>query len=363
MHNTASHTTSSINPRSVEVVDLFCGIGGLSYGLSLAGLNVISGYDLDKTCAYAYESNTGAKFFYQDISRLEANEVLSQYSVDGIRILAGCAPCQPFSSYAFKNKEKDASKYDLLYEFGRIIKGVKPHIVTMENVPQIAKFREKDVLGDFVNLLRAHGYQVSVSTVYCPDYGIPQTRKRLVLLASRLGEITLLPPTNKPGKYVTTKDAIGLLPKLMAGEADPCDPLHRAKALSPLNQERMRHTPYGGSWKDWPKELQLECHKKASGQSFGSVYGRIRWDKPAPTMTTQCTGWGNGRFGHPEQDRAITPREAALIQTFPTSYRFFADEDAVSITTASRYIGNAVPPRLGEVIGMSIINHLKQINQ
>lgn len=355
-------TMPSVSPLPVEVVDLFCGIGGLSYGLSLAGLDVVSGYDLDKTCAYAYESNTGAKFFYQDIAKLEADEVLRQYSAEGIRILAGCAPCQPFSSYAFKNKEKDASKYDLLYEFGRIIKEVKPHIVTMENVPQIAAFREKDVLGDFVNLLEAQGYRVSVSVVYCPDYGIPQTRKRLVLLASRFGDIALLPPTNKPEEYVTTADVIGKLPALMAGEADPSDPLHRAKALSPLNQERMRLTPYGGSWKDWPKELQLECHKKASGQTFGSVYGRMRWEKPAPTMTTQCTGWGNGRFGHPEQNRAITPREAALIQTFPASYRFFVNEDAVPITTASRYIGNAVPPRLGEVIGMSIVNHLKEVN-
>lgn len=360
MCNSRSISPTHTTPPPVEVVDLFCGIGGLSYGLKQAGLQVISGYDLDKTCSYAYEENIGAKFFFQDISKLEASNILEQYSFDSIRVLAGCAPCQPFSSYAFKNKEKDASKYDLLYEFGRLIKEVRPHIVTMENVPQIVSFRKKDVLGDFVYLLEKLGYRISVSIIYCPNYGIPQTRKRLVLLASQLGEISLIPPTHNKEEYVTTADTIGHLPRLTAGEADPCDPLHRAKALTPINQKRMKLTPYGGSWLDWPMELQLECHKKDSGKSFGSVYGRMRWESPAPTMTTQCTGWGNGRFGHPEQDRAITPREAALIQTFPITYKFFANEEAISITTASRYIGNAVPPKLGEVIGKSIINHLKE---
>ena len=118
-------------------------------------------------------------------------------------------------------------------------------------------------------------------------------------------------------------------------------------------------TPYGGSWKDWPEELQLECHKKDGGKSFGSVYGRMVWDEPAPTMTTECTGIGNGRFGHPEQNRAISAREAALIQTFPATYKFFPNEQEVSLAKASRYIGNAVPPRLGEVIAESIKQHIR----
>lgn len=345
------------NPR-IEAVDLFCGIGGLSYGLKQAGVDVRAGYDLDATCAYAYCENIGAKFHFQDIATLSAEEVEKQYSPGGIRILAGCAPCQPFSSYAFKHKTKDSSKYDLLYEFGRIVEQTLPDIVTMENVPQLSKFKEKDVLGDFVSLLERNGYWVQVTIVYCPNYGIPQTRKRLVLLASRLGEISLITPTHAPKEYQTVADAIKELPSIKAGEVDKTDPLHRAKALSPLNQQRMKVTPYGGSWIDWPEELWLDCHKKASGKSFGSVYGRMRWEKPAPTMTTQCTGWGNGRFGHPDQDRAITPREAALLQTFPRNYRFFPIEEKVSITTASRYIGNAVPPRLGEIIGLSIIQHI-----
>lgn len=346
----------------VEVVDLFCGIGGLSYGMKSKGFNILSGYDLDKTCQYAYETNNEAKFYYRDIKTVTAEEISSQYSKDAIKVLAGCAPCQPFSSYAFKNKKKDPNKYDLLYEFGRLVREVHPDIVTMENVPAIASFELKSVLPDFISTLESEGYQVSFSVVYCPDYGIPQTRKRLVLLASRWGKIDLIPPTHKKEDYITVKDTIGHLPPLEAGGASSTDPLHRCRTLSPLNLKRLQATPYGGGWRDWPKELLLECHKKEGGKSFGSVYGRMVWESPSPTMTTLCTGIGNGRFGHPVQDRAISAREAALFQTFPISYKFFPNEQQVSLTKASRYIGNAVPPKLGEIIAESISNHLYSHN-
>ena len=347
--------------NNIGVVDLFCGVGGLSHGLKQGGLNIIAGFDIDKTCEYAYTHNNGAQFFDTDISKVTKEQVLSLFGDSQIKVLAGCAPCQPFSSYAFKNKKKDPNKYDLLYQFGRLVEEVQPDIVTMENVPQIASFSLKNVLQDFVDLLENHHYHCSVKVVYCPDYGIPQMRKRLVLLASKFGDIKLISPTHSKDNYVTVKDVIGDLPPLEAGETSDTDPLHRAKSLSPLNMQRIMHTPYGGSWKDWPKELMLECHKSENGSSFGSVYGRMRWEKPAPTMTTQCTGLGNGRFGHPEQNRAITAREAALIQTFPQEYKFFADEEHVSIVKASRYIGNAVPPQLGFVIAQSIIRHIEEI--
>lgn len=352
-----------IASRKIEVIDLFCGIGGLSFGMKSKGFDILAGYDLDATCRYAYETNNEAKFIYKDIKTVSADEIGALYSKDAIRVLAGCAPCQPFSSYAFKNKKKDPNKYDLLYEFGRLVKDTLPDIVTMENVSQILAFKDKPVLSDFVDLLKENDYRVWVKPVYCPDYGIPQTRKRLVLLASRLGKIELIPPTHKPNEYKTVKDAIGDLPELKAGEADPNDSLHRAKALSPKNLDRIRNTPYGGGWKNWPEELKLRCHKTDGGSSFGSVYGRMVWEKPAPTMTTQCTGLGNGRFGHPTQDRAISVREAALIQTFPKTYKFFADEQYVAITKASRYIGNAVPPRLGEIIAESIRTHLSELTE
>ena len=345
--------------QNIGVVDLFCGVGGLSHGLKQGGLNIIAGFDIDKTCEYAYTHNNGALFFDTDIEKVSKGQIDKLFGNTKIRVLAGCAPCQPFSSYAFKNKKKDPNKYDLLYQFGRLVEEVQPDIVTMENVPQIASFTLKNVLQDFIDLLNRNQYHCSVQVVYCPNYGIPQTRKRLVLLASKFGKINLIPPTHSKDNYTTVKDAIGHLSPLEAGGASNTDPLHQAKSLSPLNMQRIMHTPYGGSWKDWPEELMLKCHKTENGRSFGSVYGRMRWECPAPTMTTQCTGLGNGRFGHPEQNRAITAREAALIQTFPQEYKFFADEENVSIVKASRYIGNAVPPRLGEIIAESIIQHLR----
>lgn len=343
----------------IEVVDLFCGIGGLSYGMKSKGFKILEGFDLDATCKYAYETNNDAKFVYKDIRKVTKDDISSLYSKKAIKVLAGCAPCQPFSSYAFKNKKKDPNKYDLLYEFGRLVEELKPDIVTMENVIQIIAFKEKPVLQDFIKRLNSLGYKVDVNQVYCPNYGIPQTRKRLVLLASRLGNINLIPPTHTKDNYVTVQDAIGNLPPLEAGEGSQTDALHRCRALSPLNMQRMMATPYGGSWKDWPEELLLDCHKKEGGKSFGSVYGRMVWEEPAPTMTTLCTGIGNGRFGHPEQNRAISAREAALFQTFPTTYKFFPNEQEVSLSKASRYIGNAVPPRLGEIIAESIMIHIR----
>ena len=348
-----------------EVVDLFCGIGGLSYGLKCQGMKILAGFDLDYTCQYAYETNTDGKFYYRDVKTISGDEINKLYSQkkNTIKVLAGCAPCQPFSSYAFKNKEKDSEKYDLLYEFGRLVREVLPDIVTMENVTQIINFKLKPVLQDFVDELKSLGYFVDVQKIFCPDYGIPQTRRRIVLVASKLGEIAIIPPTHNKENYVTVRETIGHLPLLLSGASDPLDPLHRAIALTPINMRRIQATPYGGSWHDWPDELVLDCHKKVGGKTYGSVYGRMEWDKPAPTMTTQCTGLGNGRFGHPEQHRAISAREAALIQTFPQSYKFFPDEQQVSITKASRYIGNAVPPKLGEILAKSIINHIVNFDQ
>lgn len=347
-------------PR-IEVVDLFCGIGGLSYGMKAAGFKILAGFDLDYTCHYAYEANTCGEFIYKDIIKVKAEDILPRYSKDAIRVLAGCAPCQPFSSYAFKNKKKDSNKYDLLYEFGRLVREVKPDIVTMENVPAIRTFKLKPVLQDFISLLEIEEYHVWCDVVYCPDFGIPQTRKRLVLIASKLGDVEPLVATHDKDNYVTVRDVIGRLMPLKAGEASPFDPMHRSRKLTALGLQRIKATPEGGGWKDWSEDLLLECHKKKNGESYASVYGRMRWNSPAPTMTTQCTSLGSGRFGHPSQNRAITPREAALLQTFPETYKFFEDEFSASLKQLSRYIGNAVPPKLGEVIAQNIISHVKSV--
>lgn len=344
--------------KKIGVIDLFCGVGGLSHGFLRRGFNVIAGFDIDKTCQYAYEINNHAIFFHQDINTVTGEQIDKLFSGQAVKILAGCAPCQPFSSYAFKVQKKDSDKYDLLYQFARLVEEVLPDVVTMENVTQILSFRQKPVLSDFIDTLKKNGYSVELNKVYCPDYGIPQTRKRIVLLASRLGDISLIKPTHTSQKYVTVRDAIGGLPPIEAGETCASDSLHVSANLGELNLKRLLATPYGGGWKDWPHELRLDCHKKSTGRSYGSVYGRMVWDQPGPTMTTLCTGIGNGRFGHPDQNRAISVREAALLQTFPMDYHFFDPSEPFSRVKASRYIGNAVPPRLGEVIAQSIHEHL-----
>lgn len=346
----------------VKVVDLFCGIGGLSHGFKQEKFNVVAGYDIDNTCKFAYEINNKSKFIANDVSNLGADELNNHFKGAKIKILVGCAPCQPFSSYTFKEKEKNNDKWSLLYHFLRLIKETEPEIVSMENVAQLVNFKKAPVFNDFVDNLHNMGYSVSHEIVHCPSYGIPQNRKRLVLLASKLGEIKLIPKTHSSKNYPTVKDTIKSLPFLEDGATDVNDPLHFARKLSPLNKKRIMNTPYGGSWKDWPEELLLDCHKKKSGFSYSSVYGRMKWDEPAPTVTTHCIGYGNGRFGHPEQHRGISLREAALFQTFPKNYILFENGKPFSSTMIARQLGNAVPVRLGQIIAQSIKNHLINLN-
>ncbi|ECE5768265.1 DNA cytosine methyltransferase, partial [Salmonella enterica] len=207
------------------------------------------------------------------------------------------------------------------------------------------------------NSLLKLGYYVWASKVDCVEYGIPQNRSRHVLLASKLGAIELVKRDDVILK--TVRDAIGNLPPLEDGQTDPNDILHRASKLNPINKKRIIHSVPGGTWKDWPKELIAACHMKSSGKGYASVYGRMSWDKPSPTITTLCYGFGNGRFGHPEQHRAISLREAALLQTFPMDYIFVEDKDKFVIRSIGKMIGNAVPVELGKAIGQSIKNHLE----
>ena len=235
---------------------------------------------------------------------------------------------------------------------------VQPQIISVENVPNLQKY---PIFDNFIKELENNKYKVKFSVVFCPDYGIPQNRKRLVLLASKLGKIDIIDKITYHSKNASVRNAIGNLPKIKAGEQCKSDKLHIARSLTPINVKRIKATPKnGGSWKDWDKSLILNCHKKDKGKTYSSVYGRMKWDEPSPTMTTFCTGIGNGRFGHPEQDRAISLREASLLQTFPMDYDFIEDKNApVKIGIISRHIGNAVPPKLGEVIGLSIKKHLE----
>lgn len=343
----------------IEAVDLFCGAGGLTAGLLKAGIIVKAGYDIESSCQYAYEYNNKAIFVQKDVADVTADEIKSWYSPNCIRLLAGCAPCQPFSTYNQGKDVKNDKKWPLLYHFSRLISEVLPELVTMENVPDVI---QHEVYHDFVSQLEQLGYQVSAQEVACIHYGLPQRRRRHVLLATRLSNIKpeLIPITHS--KPVTVQDVISHLPTIQAGETDSHDKLHMSAKLSPLNMQRIKISKAGGTWRDWPYELRAECHKKASGKSYPSVYGRMSWDEPAPTMTTLCYGFGNGRFGHPEQNRGISLREAAIFQSFPMDYQFAPQEKRIIIRDVGKMIGNAVPVRLGEVIGLSLNKHINGLN-
>ncbi len=343
---------------SIGAVDLFCGVGGLSHGLIKAGIQVRAGVDIDASCKYAFETNNKAKFIHKDIKECEINDLERLYHEDDIKVLAGCAPCQPFSTHTQKNKNRDHDeKWGLLYYFLEIIKKVSPVVVSMENVPQIVNHK---VFSDFIEGLESENYHTHWQKVYCPDYGIPQNRTRLVLLASKLGEINLIGPTHTPQNYKTVKMAISHLEPINAGSSSKKDRLHKSAALSKTNLERIKKSMPGGSWHDWDNNLRADCHRKKSGDSYRSVYARMEWDKPAPTITTQFYGFGTGRFGHPEQNRAISIREGAILQTFPQKYKFIHPGSPVEFGRLGRYIGNAVPVKLGKIIGKSIIKHFEE---
>ena len=309
-------------PERGSVVDLFCGIGGLSHGFVLEGFNVKAGVDVDPSCKYAYETNNRAKFHERDVAGLTGEWINSLFIPNRPRVLVGCAPCQPFSSYTRLSRPGNpTAKWRLLEQFGRIVREAQPDIVSMENVARLATFQGGQLFRDFLACLA--GYRVWSGIVECADYGVPQTRKRLVVLGSRLGDMRLADATHSADQYRTVGQTIGHLPRIQAGAACSEDALHQASRLSTRNRKRIRAAKPGGTWRDWADQtLVSNCHRRHSGRFYNNVYGRMSWDAPAPTITTQCYGFGNGRFGHPDQDRAISLREAALLQTFPAHYEF-----------------------------------------
>jgi len=345
---------AKMKKKKVKVIDLFCGVGGLSHGFVLEGMKVVAGVDLDPACEYAYESNNNGKFVKADISKLTGEDLDVLFGDADIKVLAGCAPCQPFSTYAQRYDVERDNKWNLLDQFSRLVKEVNPQVVTMENVPAL---RKHPIFKSFVSSLEKLGFKVWHDIVDSTLYGVPQTRKRLVLLASRYDKIELVPATVKAP--VTVRKAIANLPKLKAGETHEKDRLHTAAGLSEMNLTRIKASKPGGSWRDWPKEIIAKCHQIKSGKTYSSVYGRMVWDQPAPTMTTQCHGYGNGRLEHPKEHRAISLREAAILQSFPRRYKFLNKDEEVNLTALGRLIGNAVPVKLGQAIAKSINLHIK----
>lgn len=359
--------------RAIAAIDLFCGAGGLTHGFIRGGIKVRAGVDTDPSCEYPFEhNNQNATFINEDVTTLKSEELAKYYKKGEVRVLAGCAPCQPFSTFrnayekklreirtdhkvASTNADRDDNRWSLLRSFARLIDDLDPDIVTMENVPQLCKHK---IFIEFKNFLEKNKYFVTEKVVDCSKYGIPQRRKRLVLLASKKGEIELPPYDLFEKLDNSVKGTIGNLPPVKAGASHPEDRLHKSRDLTRINLKRIRASKPGGTWKDWDQNLLPECYKKETGESFKSVYGRMTWTDPSPVITTQFHNYGTGRFGHPKQNRALTLREAALLQTFPSGYAFVRDDEPVTLNGVGRLIGNAVPPKLSEIVAKCIVQHV-----
>ena len=341
---------------TIRGVDLFCGAGGLTQGLEAAGIDVALGIDIDPACEYPYAASSNASFRLKSVEDICAVDFYDVFGDAPFKLLAGCAPCQPFSTYSQGWSCPSDERWNLLEHFSRLVRETQPDLVTMENVPRLER---EVVFLDFVAALRNEGFEVFHGIVNCANYGVPQLRQRLVLLASKLGPIDIIEPTTPEGRRITVRKAIEDLPPLEAGEACEFDPLHQACELSPLNLKRIRASKPGGTWRDWDKSLRAKCHTKTTGRTYPSIYGRMTWDEPSPTMTTQYYGFGNGRFGHPEQDRGISLREGAILQSFSTNYKLVPKGAPIYRKIAGRLIGNAVPVKLGKAIGESLVRHVE----
>ncbi|MDR2789594.1 MAG: DNA cytosine methyltransferase [Campylobacteraceae bacterium] len=338
-----------------KAIDFFCGGGGMTCGLRMAGINVIAGVDFDIQCKETYEiNNQGSKFIHKDIRELSINYFEKELSInknDDKLIFVGCSPCQ-FYSIINTSKEKSKESKNLLLDFRQFIEYYNPGYVLVENVPGITTNKES-VLYEFLHFLEIHGYKSKHNIIDMSYYGVPQSRKRFSLIASRVNENIKLPEPDT--KQSLLKDFIGEkngFYKIPAGHVDNSEFHHTAARLKPVCIERLSFTPKDGgnrsAWKDKP-HLQLKCFINKDNK-FKDTFGRMWWNRPAPTITTKFFSLSNGRFAHPDEDRALSLREGATLQTFPKNYVF----KTASVATTARLIGNAVPPeyarRLGEVI-------------
>lgn len=352
----------------IKAVDFFCGGGGMTRGMLDAEIEVLAGIDVDPTCKETYELNNGpAKFILEDISKFQpeqleryltpAGDEVSVKKNDDNLLFIGCSPCQYWSTMR-TDKSRSHKSRNLLVDFKRFISHFNPGHIVIENVPGILT-RPESPLKDFLAFLETQGYpHVDHGVIKVWEHGVPQTRKRFVLVASRVHEVSLPKPDknckNKVSQFIRDPKKFPAIPP---GHVDPTPYCHTTAGLSDRNQRRLAMTPAdGGSRLAWAKtELQLPVYAKNDyKESFGfqDVYGRMFWDRPAPTITTRFYSISNGRFAHPDQDRPISLREGAALQTFDVSYGFHAK----SIADNARLIGNAVPPELAKRIGLALQN-------
>ncbi|MES2516259.1 MAG: DNA cytosine methyltransferase [Bacteroidota bacterium] len=341
----------------LKAVDFFCGAGGVTCGFTEAGIKVLGGIDIDIACKDTYEKNNpGTVFLNKDISKYKPKDLAKDLNInrkDDNLIFVGCSPCQYYSGVNTK-KEKSATTRLLLVDFQRFVNFFRPGFIFIENVPGLEK-KAGSPLSKFKTFLTKKGYSFSDKVVNAKYLGVPQNRRRYILIASRLINKVELPPENRVN-IKTVYNAIGDLkkfPPISAGHKDPTTFIHSAASITPKNIERLTKTPAdGGSRSEWANtDLQLECYKRHSGH--GDVYGRMHWKRPSPTITTKFVSVSNGRYGHPEQLRAISLREGAVLQSFKPDYIFYNKGQG----NIARMIGNAVPPKMAKEIGNTIIKN------
>jgi DNA (cytosine-5)-methyltransferase 1 len=343
---------------SLVAIDLFCGCGGVTRGFSDAGVRVDVGIDFDENCKATYErNNKKSKFILDDVTNLSGRDLLKhigRVKPGDKLLLSACAPCQPFSQQN-RNKRIDSERR-VLTQVARLVRELEPDFVFLENVYGLKNVPGYSAFRRLLNTLSELGYKTESDMVDASDFGVPQTRKRFVLTAVRDGESVWPRATHGPDlkAYTTVRQAIEKFPRLKHGQRHRTVPNHIAAALSELNLRRIKATPRnGGSRTQWPNDLKLACHSEHDGHP--DVYGRLQWDAPAPTLTTKCTSLSNGRYGHPEQHRAISAKEAAAIQGFRRGYVFVA-----SIDVLRRLIGNAVPPPVAKHFGLAFLERAKE---
>ena len=327
------------NNQTLKVLDFFCSIGGVSLGFKQAGIEVLGGIDIDESCKETYERNIEAKFLPEDVSELNFKKVGRFFGVRRRQrnlVFVGCSPCQYYSNIK-TDKTKSCKTRLLLADFQEFVEYFRPGYVFIENVPGLDS-KPESPLGRFKSFLSENGYVFDDDVLNAKYFGVPQNRRRYVLIASRIKKKIKLPEPNRDA-VKTVWHAIGNYAKF--------PPIEHAK-LAPINIKRIRKTPHdGGRRSSWENtELQLECYKRHSGHS--DVYGRMAWKEPSPAITTRFISYSSGCYGHPEQDRAISLREGATLQTFPENFVFYSESQG----TIARMIGNAVPPKLAEAIGV-----------
>ncbi len=353
------------NASRYRAVDLFSGAGGLSVGLKRAGFSVVGAVENYTPAVETYKRNhRSTSVFQEDIRDVLAEKITGLTSDGKIDLIAGCPPCQGFSSLTHKYKNNADSRNDLVLEMSRLVRDIGPSVVMMENVPGLAS-RGKRFFDHFVGSLEEEGYVVTSDVLQVADYGVPQMRRRLVLLAGKGFRIELPETTHSQNggdgkkKWRSLKDAIGdmgdptlLSESFLSGGPRAYD-WHVVRNVSETTRRRLRALSAGASRANLPDELRPECHK-GRNKGFTNVYGRMAWDKPSVTITAGCTTLSKGRFGHPEKERTISLREAALLQTFPKRYDFVTDFMEVACTL----VGNALPCDFAEILAAQCIKAL-----